>query len=325
MKKRNDAKKDTPKCGESLEDLIRDALIERGWLIPQTEEDVLRAERALARVGCSPLPRELADPYRIIDRLHEAFATAADTTDAGSEASTSPCRLPSSRFGQVSTEKERPKSLAYAYVSNESLDGEPVTDQLKLLINELRGLTRELRYEEALDLAKQATELEPLYWRAWISYGSLLALLGDLDEGEAIFLRVLEDFSDNPKAVAAALHNRAFAKEIRCELKPSQEELRELLPLYKDSLKLDDTRTNTRASIYIYTASSRQPDEGLGLVEDFLQREDFAADMSLETRERGARDVKTYKFLQPLPMAFRNRLYGAGSDCYGGRGTSAAY
>jgi hypothetical protein len=71
MKKRTDADKNTPKRDESLEDQIYDALIERGWLIPQTEEDVLRAERALAQAECSPLPPELADPYRIIDRLDD--------------------------------------------------------------------------------------------------------------------------------------------------------------------------------------------------------------------------------------------------------------
>ncbi len=71
MKKRTDTDKDTIRRDESLEDQIYDALIEKGWLIPQTEEDVLRAECALAQVECSPLPPELADPYRIIDRLDE--------------------------------------------------------------------------------------------------------------------------------------------------------------------------------------------------------------------------------------------------------------
>lgn len=71
MKKRTDADKNTPKRDEILEDQIYDALIERGWLIPQTEGDVLRAERALAEVKCSPLPPKLADPYRIIDRLED--------------------------------------------------------------------------------------------------------------------------------------------------------------------------------------------------------------------------------------------------------------
>ncbi len=71
MKKRTDTNRTPPKRDESLEDQIYDALIEKGWLIPQTEEDVLLAERALAQVQCSPLPTELADPYRIIDRLDE--------------------------------------------------------------------------------------------------------------------------------------------------------------------------------------------------------------------------------------------------------------
>src|SRR5947209_20574589 len=110
MKKRTDTEKDTPKRGKSLEDLIYDALIEKGWLIPQTEEDVLRAERALAQVECSPLPPELADPYRIIDRLDEPFEIIAETTNAGiedelREMGIDPRRLPSLSVGQGLSEK----------------------------------------------------------------------------------------------------------------------------------------------------------------------------------------------------------------------------
>lgn len=50
---------------------VYDSLIDRGWIIPQTEEEVERAERALARVELPPLSPELADPYRLIHRLDE--------------------------------------------------------------------------------------------------------------------------------------------------------------------------------------------------------------------------------------------------------------
>ncbi len=62
---------------------IYDALIERGWIIPQTEEDVERAERALAHVELPPLSPELADPYRLIHRLDEIKTPARARYSAG--------------------------------------------------------------------------------------------------------------------------------------------------------------------------------------------------------------------------------------------------
>jgi hypothetical protein len=50
---------------------IYDALIELGWLIPQTEEDVQRAEKALEDVEFPPLPSELDDSSRILERIRE--------------------------------------------------------------------------------------------------------------------------------------------------------------------------------------------------------------------------------------------------------------
>jgi tetratricopeptide (TPR) repeat protein len=211
-----------------------------------------------------------------------------------------------------------PGNPAYVYVSNESLDDEPTTDAVKRLIFALRHLTRQRRYKEALELARRATRLDPHYWRAWISYGSLLALFGNMDEGEAIFHRVLRDFPDNPKAVAAALHNCAFAEEVRCRLKPSAENLREILPRYEGALRLDGSRANTRVSLFINLALSRQFDKGQKVIEGHLESEEIFADMALETEERGAREVKTYKFMQVLPLSFRNRLCGAGPAHFGG-------
>lgn len=318
MKKRTDADKDTPKRSKNFDDLVYEALIEKGWLIPRTEEDVLRAECALEPVEHSPLPQEISDPYRIIDRLNEAFEDdaceiAADALSA--EIADESCEI----------DNAEPRNPAYVYVSNESLDDEPAADAAKRLIFALRHLTRQRRYEEALELAKRATHHDPHYWRAWISYGSLLALLGNMDEGEAVFHRVLKDFSDNPKAVAAALHNCAFAEEVRCRLRPSAESLRGILPRYEEALSLDRSRTNTRASLFINLASSRQFDKGQRVIEGHLQSEDFIADMALETEERGAREVKIYKFTQVLPLSFRNRLCGAGPDHFGGNRIGVSY
>jgi hypothetical protein len=59
------------KAGEELDQQIYEALIEMGWLIPQTEEDVRIAEEALNQLECPPLPPALADPSRFIHRLDE--------------------------------------------------------------------------------------------------------------------------------------------------------------------------------------------------------------------------------------------------------------
>lgn len=66
--------KKTPKRRETLGDQVHDRLIEMGWILPQTEEDVRLARKALERIECPPLPPSLADPRRIIDRLDEVEA-----------------------------------------------------------------------------------------------------------------------------------------------------------------------------------------------------------------------------------------------------------
>lgn len=58
-----------------MDERIYNALIERGWIIPQTEEEVERAERALTHIELPPLSLELADPYRLIHRLEEIKAS----------------------------------------------------------------------------------------------------------------------------------------------------------------------------------------------------------------------------------------------------------
>jgi hypothetical protein len=59
------------KTGEELDQQIYEALIEMGWLIPQTEEDVRLAEEALSHLDYPPLPPALADPSRFIHLLDD--------------------------------------------------------------------------------------------------------------------------------------------------------------------------------------------------------------------------------------------------------------
>jgi len=59
------------KAGEELDQQIYEALIEMGWLIPQTEEDVRLAEETLNQLEYPPLPPALADPSRFIHLLDD--------------------------------------------------------------------------------------------------------------------------------------------------------------------------------------------------------------------------------------------------------------
>lgn len=52
----------------SLEDQIYDALRTRGWIIPQTEEDVMRTEVDIEH-NPIPLPPELEDPSELLRKL----------------------------------------------------------------------------------------------------------------------------------------------------------------------------------------------------------------------------------------------------------------
>lgn len=255
-----------------------------------------------------------------------ANMTTAEIDDELRELGVEPDRLSSVSLGQMLSEKTEPKSPVYVYVSDDLLDNEITTDEVKFLIVELRDLSQQRRYEEALELARLATHLAPHYWRAWVSYGSLVALLGHLDEGEAIFRRVREDFSGNPKAVAAALHGCASAKEVRCRLNPSGEDLLEVSRLYEEALEFDNSRANTRACLVINSLLSLQTNKGRQLFDDSLKCEGFVDAMLLELRERGAREyaAKMYKVMQALPMRFRDLFYRTGPSHGEITGTSAA-
>lgn len=68
-----------------------------------------------------------------------------------------------------------------------------------------------------------------------------------MDDADEIFRRVTADFADDPKAVAAGLHGRAWINELRFGAAPPEEVFQERIRLYETSLRLDDSRANTRA------------------------------------------------------------------------------
>jgi tetratricopeptide (TPR) repeat protein len=198
-----------------------------------------------------------------------------------------------------------PKRVAYVSVSDEPLRNECM-DEVKLLILEIRCLMRQRRYEEALDLAILATESAPHYWRAWKTRGSLLVLFGKTDEGDRIFEQLLKDFPDNPKAVAAGLHNRAWVREVRCGLSPSADELHEVSRLYEKALQFDSSRVNTRACLLINLLMSNKTDNDQKLLEDSILHEGFFDTLRFELTERGAEALKAF---QKLPAWLRHLLY----------------
>lgn len=51
------------------EEEVYHALIELGWLLPRTEEELHRAKKALEGAECPPFPPELEDPTSLIERL----------------------------------------------------------------------------------------------------------------------------------------------------------------------------------------------------------------------------------------------------------------
>ena len=57
-----------------LELQVYEAFLARGWIIPQTEADVSRAEAEMAAGECKELPFRLRDPYAVLRRASEGRA-----------------------------------------------------------------------------------------------------------------------------------------------------------------------------------------------------------------------------------------------------------
>lgn len=193
------------------------------------------------------------------------------------------------------------------YVSDEPLQNE-CEHEVRLLIIELRHLAKQQRFEEALELAVKATRADPKYWRAWTSLGALLVQLGQVDEGDEVFVRVLKDFADNQKGVAAASHNRAWVRELKSGTSPAESAVSEEAPLYEKALNLDGSRVNTRACLYICWLILGESKKADRLLADSLHHEGFLDALRFELDTRGE---KAHKALHELPSWLRNLLYPA--------------
>jgi len=220
-----------------------------------------------------------------------------------------PQQPPPAKLGRMLAKKARgaaagasgAKVLNHVYVSDEPLRGECENDEVRLLILKIRHLGRQHRYEEAFELAQKAVRLAPDYWRARLSLGTLLVVFGRVDEGDEIFARVVTDFADNPKAVAAGLHNRAWVDEIKGQPEFSRR--------YEEALRLDDSRANTRACLLVHTLTPEAPEQNRQIVEESALHEGFFEALHFELTERGER---AHKALKALPTWLTNLLYPAG-------------
>jgi len=66
-----------PDGSDDLEREVDEAMTSLGWKVPQTEDEVLRAEAELAE-NPAPLPDELTDPEQVFDRAPGQVETGAE-------------------------------------------------------------------------------------------------------------------------------------------------------------------------------------------------------------------------------------------------------
>lgn len=198
------------------------------------------------------------------------------------------------------------------FVSSESLHGE-CSEKAELLMLRVRHLAKHQRYGEALGLARKVIRLAPGYYRARINLGTLLVMCDQIDEGDETFRQVLENCADNPKAVAAALHCRAWVKELRFPHDSPSEEA-EVTRLYKKALEIDGSLADTRACLFF----SLIDDEAAaydGLLKDSIRRDGFfdAFEFELDERATERGPEWRWKVLRMLPTWFRNLFLPAGT------------
>jgi hypothetical protein len=193
----------------------------------------------------------------------------------------------------------------FTHIQDEHIVDE-CNDEAKFLILKMRQLAKQQRYSEALQYARRATEVDPRAWRAWTSYGALLVQLGEVDQGDAIFARVLNEFQKNRKAKAAAIHNRAWVKAIKAGYAPSTKSLVKQAKMYARALSLDTSRVYSRASLLIVLLQLGNYARANRLLEESVMFEDFLEALRFELDIHGA---ELHGILQALPTWVRFMLY----------------
>jgi hypothetical protein len=87
MGKKTHIEKESPRELEELEQLVYEALMERGWIIPQTEGDVSRAEAKMAVEDREKPLRELCDPAVVLSQSQTEGGTVTALQPADLETS----------------------------------------------------------------------------------------------------------------------------------------------------------------------------------------------------------------------------------------------
>ena len=78
---------------DATEEEVHNALIDLGWLLPRTEEELRRAEKSLEGAECPPFPPELEDPAPLIERLRREQEAALNQDSPENEKQKSHLRL----------------------------------------------------------------------------------------------------------------------------------------------------------------------------------------------------------------------------------------
>ena len=84
---------------EELELQVYEAFLARGWIIPQTEADVSRAEAEIAVGEYEELPSKLRDPYAVLKRSSERQAKVLSLQQADDDEMTEQMAR-AARFGK---------------------------------------------------------------------------------------------------------------------------------------------------------------------------------------------------------------------------------
>lgn len=87
MGKKTLIEKESPEELQELEQLVYEALLERGWIIPQSEGDVSRAEARMAMEDHEKPPRELCDPAVVLSQSQTESGTVTALQPADLETS----------------------------------------------------------------------------------------------------------------------------------------------------------------------------------------------------------------------------------------------
>jgi transcriptional regulator with XRE-family HTH domain len=127
---------DNDPTGE-VERMVYESMSDLGWVIPQTEKDVERAESAFNNAAEVELPERLRDPYAAFDRLCTNGAVGeqaqAQTDRTAGATSQTPVRV----FGSLIQLLRREKSLTL----------EKLAEKARVDINELINIEQDPDYE----------------------------------------------------------------------------------------------------------------------------------------------------------------------------------